>query len=59
MKKLADRSKEVLIIKKHCLGPFEGGRGRSMEVLSLIIYIPNIFGTLTSGRSIECGRLIN
>ena len=33
--KLADRLKEVIIIKllkKHCLGPREGGRGRSIEV---------------------------
>ena len=33
--KLADRLKEVIIIKKHCLGPLEGGRGRLIEVAVL------------------------
>ena len=31
--KLADRLKEVIMLKKkHCLGPLEGGRGRLIEV---------------------------
>ena len=32
MKKLADRSKEVKIYKKQCLGLLEGGRGRLIDV---------------------------
>ena len=64
MKKLADRSKEVIIKKRTLFGtvarwprPLNRG-GRLMEVICLLIYITNIFGTLTTGRSIECGRVM-
>ena len=65
MKKLDDRSKEVIIHKRTLFGtvgrwplPLDRG-GRLMEVVSLLIYrLTNIFGTLTTGRSIECGRLM-
>ena len=45
-RKLADRLKEVIIIKKHCLGPLEGGRGCLIGVavqLEVLIIFNNFY----------------